>query len=668
MQLTANNFDRVYYGTDTRLLELVAGAVLATLTYRRRNVFEKFHVGAAALGVVAVAIFAGLVATAQIGAAWLMHGGLVLVALVNVALIVSALSPGPLSRVLAFRPFVAIGAVSYGLYLVHWPVFVWLDEQRSGLTGVALLAARLAVVVPLTLVSYHLLECPVRFGRRLPTRRQFATAFACGLTAALVAILAIPSVAVPSLIDTRVLAAALSHQEVRPDTTRVMLVGDSTGTAVARGLAAAHDRRLTVYDATRPGCGMLETGYSRHYLGEPVRDTTGCADESRRWLARAKAFRPDLIVVVSSVEDAGDHAATRDGLCFNVALLALYRRTISDYRRAAQTLRSTGAVVAWANIPDYTFAAHPEVRADQHFDDRVALLNEAITEVTASELGVVPLDLASHLDRPDGSIDQRLRPDGIHLSRAAATTAARGWLGDALLGGYSDAEREIGVDARSKGAVRVLVTGDSTSLAIAAGLGYHGREHGDIVVDWAGQIACPLLQADALRSLIDGIESPLASCEPFPTLWRRHIASFRPDVVLVVSSLIDASDLSFASGWEHIGQPAYDDRYRTGMQAAINQFHRHGATVLWASAPREQLLTSNATTQLNERLSALNAIITSMTASGSRVHEIPYAAHIDSADGRVDHTARPDGVHFTVPAATRLADDWLAAAIVAAKH
>ena len=33
----------------------------------------------------------------------------------------------------------------------------------------------------------------------------------------------------------------------------------------------------------------------------------------------------------------------------NLALLALFERTISEYRGTARLLRSTGAVVAWAN-------------------------------------------------------------------------------------------------------------------------------------------------------------------------------------------------------------------------------------------------------------------------------------------------------------------------------
>ncbi len=212
--------------------------------------------------------------------------------------------------------------------------------------------------------------------------------------------------------------------------------------------------------------------------------------------------------------------------------------------------------------------------------------------------------------------------------------------------------------------MRVLVTGDSTSLAIAAGLGEHGRAHGDVVVDWAGQIACPLAPASAMRSFADGSVVLVSGCQSFPKLWEQHLRSFEPDVVVVVSSLIDGSDLDFGHGWEHIGQPAYDTRYRAAMQAAISEFQKRGVQVLWASAPREQLPTAAATTALNARLRILNSIIASKTADRPGVRELPYAAHIDLPNGHVDLGARPDGVHFSVVAATRMADAWLAAAIV----
>ena len=87
----------------------------------------------------------------------------------------------------------AIGRVSYGLYLWHWPVDVALTPDRTGLDGSgwwvepALLALRTAVTVAFTLASYWLVEQPVRRhgldGLRLrfpgPIRSRPATVLGC---------------------------------------------------------------------------------------------------------------------------------------------------------------------------------------------------------------------------------------------------------------------------------------------------------------------------------------------------------------------------------------------------------------------------------------------------------------------------------------------------------
>ncbi len=51
---------------------------------------------------------------------------------------------GPLARFLALSPLVWMGTVSYGAYLWHYPVFIFLDPDRTGQTGLALLAIRFA--------------------------------------------------------------------------------------------------------------------------------------------------------------------------------------------------------------------------------------------------------------------------------------------------------------------------------------------------------------------------------------------------------------------------------------------------------------------------------------------------------------------------------------------
>ena len=69
---------------------------------------------------------------------------------------------GSVRWVLSARPVVALGRISYGVYLFHWPVYVVLDEARIGRGGVALFAARIAVTLAIATVSYVAIERPVR--------------------------------------------------------------------------------------------------------------------------------------------------------------------------------------------------------------------------------------------------------------------------------------------------------------------------------------------------------------------------------------------------------------------------------------------------------------------------------------------------------------------------
>ncbi len=72
------------------------------------------------------------------------------------------------ARLLALAPLRGLGKISYGLYLWHFPLFLWLDESSTGVRGAALLILRLGVTLAVSLVSYHVVEQPIR-QRRRPT-------------------------------------------------------------------------------------------------------------------------------------------------------------------------------------------------------------------------------------------------------------------------------------------------------------------------------------------------------------------------------------------------------------------------------------------------------------------------------------------------------------------
>ena len=75
--------------------------------------------------------------------------------------LVSETPPGVRSA-LSARPLVALGKISYGVYLFHWPVYVLIDRQAWELPAALDLVLKWAATVAVALVSYYAVEKPVR--------------------------------------------------------------------------------------------------------------------------------------------------------------------------------------------------------------------------------------------------------------------------------------------------------------------------------------------------------------------------------------------------------------------------------------------------------------------------------------------------------------------------
>jgi peptidoglycan/LPS O-acetylase OafA/YrhL len=176
-----HGLDRVYYGTDTRATGLLLGASLAiALAIRRKSDpahpattpprpaphWARHALGAA--GLLLLPALAAAIVVADGDDAWVYPFGMLATDAVMVVLIAAVvLRPRAVgSRLLAFSPLRAVGRISYGLYLWHFPLFLWLDEISTGLHGAALLVLRLTVTLAVSLVSYVVVEQPIRQRRR----------------------------------------------------------------------------------------------------------------------------------------------------------------------------------------------------------------------------------------------------------------------------------------------------------------------------------------------------------------------------------------------------------------------------------------------------------------------------------------------------------------------
>jgi peptidoglycan/LPS O-acetylase OafA/YrhL len=102
-----------------------------------------------------------------------MYEGWYAIVAVAAAVLLAQLVVAPHSTVasaLSSPPLVALGRISYSLYLWHWPLFIVLDEGHTGLTGDALFALRAIVSLVVATASYRFVE--QRFHGRPARRRE----------------------------------------------------------------------------------------------------------------------------------------------------------------------------------------------------------------------------------------------------------------------------------------------------------------------------------------------------------------------------------------------------------------------------------------------------------------------------------------------------------------
>ena len=174
-----------YFSTLTRIWELGFGVLLAVgakyvlplesgWTERERRfahtVASWGGIAAILLGACAIIkpgdAFPGYLALIPVlGAVGLLFGGL-------------AENPPLPNRILSKQPLPFIGTISFSLYLWHWPVHVFAqDLYPDSADSTAGMAAQLAVILVISLVSYYAIENPARripVGKREPEWKMFA--------------------------------------------------------------------------------------------------------------------------------------------------------------------------------------------------------------------------------------------------------------------------------------------------------------------------------------------------------------------------------------------------------------------------------------------------------------------------------------------------------------
>lgn len=610
--MVTKSFNVVYNGTHTRGAELLVGVLLAQLSFdgeRRRKVVLK-------AGPVALVLLGLLGVSTSLSDHWIYRGGLVAIALLSALAIASLVLGGHCSRFLGSKPLVRIGRISYGLYLIHWPLFVFLSPARTHVHGLALASLRIVTSVAAAMATYHLFELRIRQRHLLTTPRRAFAAMALASSALLVA--AVVGVPRPTFsISAQMLAdGSAGPISFGPDGHSNRLV-PSDGRSVAlhkRVLVLGSDSTpldvLTrngydTIDDVEPGCPLVPIPQSLTADGGS-NDPSRCDNSSTRWTGLIESSHPDLIVISTGSTERRPPASGTDGA--NGVL--------------AMQLADVGTLLAAA----------------------YAQLDSAFNALDRSG---IPYVIVDHRTASDSALEPLARAGLMHPNAGEAVTT-----NEQLTATVRD---RLHGAAASDGRLDVVVVGDSTSLFLARALNDAGQTK--LRVTWAGENGCPFVPVEALRSSRRPDGTWISTCANLRTTLPPILDSVQPDVVLLVDTVYELAEQRYPGDpvWHVPGDAAYQVFHDAAMSSFEAMLREKGIPLLIADSPGARVGPwFTAEMGAPARLDAWNTQIRRWCDSSPYIGNFRYAEPLLDAEAR-HRLTRADGVHPEIEPLTDLA-------------
>ncbi len=477
---------RVYFGTDTRIAAILMGASLACATRRFGRPTSRRGRTALELAGWGGAVVLGVCWTFVDGQdPFLYRGGLLLCGVAATLVLAAATQPegGPLSAVFSVAPLRTVGAVSYGLYLWHWPVLVALSPERTHLEGPVLFLARIATAAALTGVSYVVLEQPIRHGALKGWVGRLSAPAAIVVTSvAIVACTAAPPAQTtsPDTVAAALAGSSPAGTDAPPTTTgttgsagtigttggtavgtattarpastptttgeapaavirqataalghtpKVLIVGDSVAYSIAKEMIPVQAQLgLDISSKVAIGCGFARGGRVRFPDGNIITEPDACQQWPTTWKQALEEHKPDLVVLM--VGWPGSTARELQGEFRRPCDPVFDQWYESEVRLGLEVLRSTGVPLSMIDVPYYRSEKAPPGN-----DDNVDCLNAEYARIIADENAkataagqrarvVATIDLARYVC-PEGRTCRTtvngvtMRKDGLHYDGPA---------------------------------------------------------------------------------------------------------------------------------------------------------------------------------------------------------------------------------------------------------
>jgi peptidoglycan/LPS O-acetylase OafA/YrhL len=447
---------RLYYGTDTHGQCIMVGASLAIAmalaTQRRMRAGSPSRpvaatrvsrVALSVLGVACVALSAAMWAKASLFGFSLYTGGFLVAALATAGVLLSILMVprSALAWFLSLAPLRFVGRISYGLYLWHFPIFLWVNATRTGLAGWQLFVVDCAIAFAAASASFYLVERPIRSRSLVTTRAALAVVpLSVALTAVVILAATVPVDDGAALAATPGSSLAPSAGAKVPSThVRMLVVGDSMAETLANGMQGATAARfgVTIDNQATPNCSLAMgpfrvLGFGQRDSAPPCQPGSGDPGWPVDWAKSVRTFHPQVSVILNRL-DVMDRLY--DGKWTHIGDAAYDTYLSAQMVKAVKVLSAAGGKVVFLTSPYYSSGVQPNGAPwPEDQPARVDRYNVMMRQVAAQFPGVafvVDLNtLVSPGGRFTGVVDgtQIRFADGVHW-----TVAGDQWLAPRLL-------------------------------------------------------------------------------------------------------------------------------------------------------------------------------------------------------------------------------------------
>ena len=456
-----------YYGTDVRVQALAVGAALGVWSghrgrgsrlcrgRERDEPLERDPSRAHVLGWVGFLGLGVLFFTAQPFNSWMFPRGGLLVSCVLAAMYIVGCFQSQrtlLVRLHQWRPIVYTGKISYGLYLYHWPIFLWLRRGLTGTNTFVLAGLTLVLTFVVAHVSYRYLERPIMrhglgaFGLAV---RRGRVAFGTWLGGIVIGTVAMSAGAmanpyaggVPQYVPNipQLVPGQASYDKDQP--LKVALFGDSVPFYLSQRLPQQNFPGLRVTNLGVPGCDMLDETVVWS-ASKRLKNDAQCTASKRDLAAHVRSSGARVVLMMPGLELSIPHELGNSTVWFDDPR---YRElVITQLGRLHSRAQQGGArqvavsTVPCRNVNDLdipqenkqAFLSNTKVATQVERPDRI----NTIIRDWARANNVPVIDLAGPLCSTPFQSEingRRIYDDGIHFS-PAASPMMWGWLAPQL--------------------------------------------------------------------------------------------------------------------------------------------------------------------------------------------------------------------------------------------